>query len=327
MTSLPGIYAMSLHHNLRRMMFGAFALGLASTSAFAADALFPPNSHVGLVPPAGFTPSARFGGFENQQANAVILISAMPADAYAELEKNLTNEALKQRGIQVAIREAVPVKDGKGLYIAGPREADGQKRYEGVFIATLDNYATFVSVQMLEASRATVTDAMLREAFKTITVRKEIPESEKVSILPYKFNNLAGFRVLRTAIDGSAILTEGPKDAVKNVEQPFLLVGVKIGDVPKAELRDKFAREIFGAAPGIKDVKITRAEAMRIGQASGYEIIAEAKDVDTGTDVTAVQWLRFGQNGHLQMFAIVRRTAWNEVYPKLRTIRDGIEPR
>jgi hypothetical protein len=27
------------------------------------------------------------------------------------------------------------------------------------------------------------------------------------------------------------------------------------------------------------------------------------------------------------MFAIVRRTAWNEVYPKLRAIRDGIEPR
>jgi hypothetical protein len=251
----------------------------------------------------------------------------MPADAYPELEKSLSNEALKQRGIQVAIREAIPVKDGKGLFIAGPREADGQKRFEGVFIAALDGYAAFVSVQMLETSRATVTDAVLRDAFKSITVRKEIPEAEKVSILPYKFNNLAGFRVLRTAIDGSAILTDGPKDAVKNVEQPFLLVGVKVGNVPKTDERDKFAREIFGGAPGIKDVKITRAEPMRIGQANGYEIIADAKDADTGTDVTAVQWLRFGQNGHLQMFAIVRRNAWNEIYPKLRTIRDNIEPR
>lgn len=315
------------HHDLRSMMFGAFALALAATPAFAADAVFPLNSHVGLVPPAGFTASPRFGGFENPQANAAILISALPADTYPELEKSLTNEALKQRGIQVTIREAIPIKDGKGLYIAGPREADGQKRYEGIFIAALEGYAAFVSVQMLEASHATVTDAVLREAFKTIAVRKDIPENEKVSILPYKFNNLAGFRVLRTAVDGSAILTEGPKDAVKNVEQPFLLVGVKVGDVPKPEERDKFARNIFSGAPGLKDVKITRAETMRIGQAAGYEIIAEAKDNETGTDVTAVQWLRFGQSGHLQMFAVVRRNAWNEVYPKLRTIRDNIEPR
>jgi hypothetical protein len=27
------------------------------------------------------------------------------------------------------------------------------------------------------------------------------------------------------------------------------------------------------------------------------------------------------------MFAIVRRNAWNEVFPKLRAIRDGIDPR
>jgi hypothetical protein len=66
---------------------------------------------------------------------------------------------------------------------------------------------------------------------------------------------------------------------------------------------------------------------LRIGQSPGHEIIAEAKDVETGTDVTTVQWLRFGQSGHVQMYAIVRRTDWNEVYPKLRTIRDNIEPR
>lgn len=320
---------MSLHHDLRCTFFGALALTLTLTAgpALAADPVFPINSHVGMVPPAGFTLSARFLGFENPQANAAILISSMPGEAYPELEKSLSEETLKQRGIKVVLREPVQIKGGKGLFIAGPREADGQKRYEGVVIATLDGLATFISVQMLETSRATVTDAMLRDAFKTIAVRKDVPDSEKLSILPYKFNNLAGFRVVRTAADGSAILTEGPKDAVKNVEQPFLLVGIKNGETLKTEDREKFARDLFSGAPGVKDVKITRAELLRIGQSPGHEIIAEAKDVETGTDVTTVQWLRFGQSGHVQMYAIVRRTDWNEVYPKLRTIRDNIEPR
>src|SRR5262249_38523349 len=156
-------------------------------------------------------------------------------------------------------------------------------------------------------SHATVTDAMLRDAFKTLVARKEIPYDEKVSLLPYRFGELADFRVVRTAVDGSAMLTLGKKDAAANVDQPFLLVGVKVGEVPKPEERDKFARNVFSGAPGIKDVKITRAEPLRIGQEQGYEIMADAKDMGSSTDVTTVQWLRFGQNGHLQMFAIVRR--------------------
>ena len=64
-----------------------------------------------------------------------------------------------------------------------------------------------------------------------------------------------------------------------------------------------------------------------MGQAQGYEIVADAKDATSGTDVTTVQWLRFGQNAYLQMFAIVAKTAWNDVFPRLRQIRDSIEPR
>ena len=36
--------------------------------ALAADPVFPINSRVGLTPPPGFTPSAKFPGFENPQA-------------------------------------------------------------------------------------------------------------------------------------------------------------------------------------------------------------------------------------------------------------------
>ena len=59
----------------------------------------------------------------------------------------------------------------------------------------------------------------------------------------------------------------------------------------------------------------------------GYEIVAEAKDAKSGIDVTTVQWLRFGGSSHLQMFAIARRTAWNDVFTRLRAIRDSIEVR
>ena len=45
---------------------------------------------------------------------------------------------------------------------------DGVKRYESVLIASLPGLTTVVSVQMVEASRTSITDAVVREAFKTL---------------------------------------------------------------------------------------------------------------------------------------------------------------
>jgi hypothetical protein len=311
----------------RRSIFGALAaIVLLAAPALAADPVFPLNSRIGLVPPPGFTPSTKFTGFENPAASAVVVIAELPAAAYAEIEKGFVDEAFKARGMTVTLREPMTFKDGKGIMVAGPRVTDGEKRHEAMLLADLSGVTALVSVQMIEASHATITDAILRDALKTVAVR-QIPDSEKLGVLPYRLGNLAGFRVVRTASNGTAILTQGANDAVADVEQPFLLIGIAAGEAPKPEDRDAFARRLFSAAPGIKDIKITRAEPLRIGQQPGYEIVAEAKDAKSGTEVMTVQWLRFGGSGHLQMFAIARRTAWNDVFARLRTIRDGIESR
>ena len=254
------------------------------------------------------------------------MIAELPAEAFAEMEKGFTDEAFRARGMTVTLREPITLKDGRGIMVAGPRVTDGGKRYEAMLLAGVSGVTAVVSVQMIEASHATITDAVLRDALKTLAVR-QVPDAEKLGVLPYKLGDLAGFRVVRTAPNGTAILTQGPNDAVADVEQPFLLIGVAGGEAPKPEDRDTYARRLFSAAPGIKDIKVTRAEPLRIGQAPGYEIVAEAKDAKSGIDVTTVQWLRFGQSGHLQMFGIARRTAWNDTFARLRAIRDGIDLR
>lgn len=317
---------MLLREILRHALF-AFAL-VATAPAYAADPVFPTASRIGLAAPAGFTPSTRFAGFENAQASALITLAELPADAYPDVEKGFNNdEALKSRGWTIKVREPLTFKDGKGFFVAGPQESQGQKRYEAVMVANTGGITSLVSVQMIEASAAVITDAMLRDTFKTLTVRASVPESERLAVLPYKIGNLAKFRLVRSAPQGVALLTDGPKDEAVAVEQPFLLIALAPGAAPKPDDRDAFAKRVFSSAPGLKEVKITRAEPLRMGQAQGYEIIADAKDASSGTEVTTVQWLRFGQNAYLQMFAIVKKGAWNDVFPRLRQIRDSIEPK
>jgi hypothetical protein len=305
------------------VIFAAFA----AAPLHAQEPVFPPNSRVGLTPPPGFTPSTRFPGFENPQASAAILLVDLPAEAFAQIETGFSDEALKARGMTVEKRDAIELKDGSGTLVIAQHTAATQKRRDTMMMAKLPGATVLISVQMLETSREAVSDEAVRDALKTVTVRTKVPDEEKLSILPYRLSELSGFRIVRSAGDGSALLTDGPQDMVASVEQPFVLVALAPGEPPKPEDRDAFARRVFASAPGLKEVRIMRAEPMRINNQAGYEILAEAKDAQTGTDVTTVQWLRFGRGGYLHIFAIARKDVWASIFPRLRAIRDGIETR
>ncbi len=309
-----------------RTLFAALGVALAvATPAWAADPVFPLNSRIGLVPPPGFVASIRFPGFESPQGNAAILLVEFPAQAFADIEKGFTDEALKARGMIVEKREPLSLKDGRGFVVSGRVEGPGVKRYETIGIATLAGLTTLVSMQISEEAKAALPDDVLVAALATIAVREQIPDAERLTVLPYRLGDLGGFRIVRSGADGSAVLTDGPLDAVAAVEQPFFLIGLASGEMPKAEERDRFAARLFSGAPGLKEVRITRAEPLRIGNMPGFEILAEAKDEKSGTEVSAVQWVRFGRNNYFHMFGIARREAWAAVFPRLRAIRDGVE--
>src|SRR5947209_12220236 len=103
-------------HSRQLLRHSLMALALlVMAPAYAADPVFPTASRIGLIPPAGFTPSTRFSGFENPQASALIALSELPADAYADVEKGFSDEALKARGWNAQLREPLTHKDGQGF--------------------------------------------------------------------------------------------------------------------------------------------------------------------------------------------------------------------
>src|SRR5262249_60320243 len=61
--------------------------------------IFPPGSRVGLVPPQGFEVGKAFSGFGDPARNALILITELPASAYAELDARLADEQLQRQGV------------------------------------------------------------------------------------------------------------------------------------------------------------------------------------------------------------------------------------
>ena len=307
----------------------ATSIALAATPGpvRASDAQFPLGSRLGLTPPPGMTLSTTFPGFEDRTNNVFIRLIALPDKAYAEIEKTMTNEALKKQGVMVEKRESLPLKSGKSLLIIARQEAEGIRFRKWLLVAPLPDVTALISFEIPQAAKDIYSDAAIRAALTSLTARTSVPVEEQLSLVPFRLGDLGGLRVV-AVIPGRAIqLTDGPKDTVETIDQPHMVIGALPGGPQQAADRDTFARSALGGLPPLKDMRIISSEAMRIGGQNGHEIRAEGKDAKSGIDVEIVQWLRFGTGAYLRLLGFAPKDNWAQTYARFRAVRDGLEPR
>jgi hypothetical protein len=300
---------------------------LSGLPAEAAEPVFPPGSRIGLEPPAGMTVSKLFQGFEDREKNASIIFVELSGEAYTEIEKSFAVEALKAQGIDVQAREEFPLKDGRGFLVIAHLAVAGTPFRKWALVATEHDLTAVISVQVPDAAQDAYPDAALRASLATFITRVAVPVQEQLDLLPFSLKDLAGFRIVRAAATGAALLTDGPKDAIELDQQPLLLITFLPGVGDQVSDRDSLARRAMSGTPGVTDMRIVRSEAMRIAGQPGHEIVVDAKDAKTETELRVVQWLRFGPGGSLRVLGAVRKDEWDKVFPRFRAVRDGIEPK
>jgi hypothetical protein len=314
-------------------LFGCiFAIMLGVIPAQAADPIFPPGSRLGLVPPPGMVVSRNFEGFEDIDKNAAILLSTLPAVAYDQIEKTMVPEALQKQGILIDRREPVTLDVGKGFILFG-REMHGPAPFDKwLLVVGAADITALVTVQIPDHDPA-YSEKALRDSFATLAVRASVPDAERLSLLPFTVGDLAGFKI-DDVLPGRAVMLDNPvataandtgKDAPPAAPNARFLIAAVPGGPNEAEDRANFARVAFDQIVGIKEVRIQDAEPLRIGNISGFQILAKAKDAQSDADVMVVQWLRFGTGGFMQMIGIARAEAWPDVFNRMRAVRDSID--
>jgi hypothetical protein len=318
-----------------KLVAAAILSAVFAASAVAAEAVFPTASRIGLVPPAGLTAAKAFPGFENLDKNVFVRLIALPENAYAEIEKTMTDAALKKEGMTVDKRETLALPSGNAILVAVRQEAkSGTDRQapplvirKWLLIAPIDNLTAMISFEMPAKTPAPYSDTDIRTMLSSLAVRPHVPDSEQLTLVPFKINDTAGLRLVRVAPGVAAQFTDGPKDALETADQPHLIIAAAAGGPDQAGDRDRFARMAFGGLPPFKDVRIVSAESMRLGGQPGHEIRARGKDPQTGADIEIVQWLRFGTGAYLRILGFGPKDKWTETFMRFRTVRDSVEPR
>jgi hypothetical protein len=312
------------------VLFATLVLAIQAAPARAEEAIFPPGSRVGLVPPPGMVVSKTFDGFADPAKDAAILITVLPAEAFAQIEKVLDTDALKKQGVTVDKREPIQLGFGKGILLIGRQVAEKEHFKKWLLVAAASDLTAMVTIQVPDPDDV-YSDRALRTALATLAVRGKVPEQEELILLPFSVGDLAGFHVDDVLRGRALMLRDAPpaadagKETTPHGFDARLLIAAVPGNPPEPDQRADFARLMFNEIGGIRQVRITMSEPLRIGGQSGFQTMAEAQDVRSGADVRVIQWLRFGGGGYLQMVGIGGADGWTNVLSRLRTVRDSVE--
>src|SRR5947209_426828 len=308
---------------MTRLLAVAFALFV---SAAAADPAFPPGSRIGLVLPPGMTASTSFQGFEDRANRAVLLVSEVSAQTYDKVAQDFTPEAIRGSGMEEILRETVRLASGDGLLVVTRQGENGAALRKWALLTRTDDLTAIIIGIVPESAHGAYPDAAMRAAFASVMIRAKLTPDDMLAILPYRLDNLAGFRLLRTSPDGTAVMTLGPNDTTLPAEQPYFMIAPRAVEPPPAAERESFAQRMIAGFLSRPNLRVVNSEPLRIGGAPGYQIVAIGKDEQTGDELAMVQWLRFSP-GVVQMFGIARLDQWEKVLPHMRAVRDGFGTR
>ncbi len=313
------------------MIFAIFALPAPSVGAPAP--IFPPGSHIGLVPPPGMVPSKTFPGFVDPNDSGVgMVIGALPAGTFDEIEKTFTAEELKKQGVTLEKRDTIQLGIGKGLLVIGTQVFPDKRQYRKWLLFVPMQGLTVALTMQAPVDATAYTDAVVRAALSTIVARPNVPQSEYLSLLPFTVGDFAGFRLMNVIPGRALLLVDAPAyphmvvtDGLPDYEfDARAIIAAVPGSPGSTGQRADFARLAFNTIGGIKNIQMTMSEPVRIADQEGFESVARAKDSATGSDLMVVQWLRFGGNLSLQIVGISRAPIWERELARLRTIRDSI---
>jgi hypothetical protein len=298
------------------------ALLFACTPA-QAEVLFPPGLRVGLEPAPGLKPGTGIPGFEDPANHVTVGIAELPAAAYPNVADAMFGKA--PADASKITRELFLFHDGAAYLHSAHVVEDGIAAHRWLLMSlTTDetpNFVAVVNVKVPDAASKLYPDAVVRKMLASTTIRKP-PIEEQLKLIPFKVDDLAGFRVMKVT-PGSVLLIDGPDDDIG--KHPYIIVSIGSAPLSQLEDRGRFSRDLLSSVP-FRDLTLQSAEDMRIRGRPGFEIRGRGKDPH-GQAVTMVQWVRFTGGGFIRIIAASPSEQWDEMFNRFRAVRDGVDLR
>jgi hypothetical protein len=301
-------------------IFVLVAVLTAPLTARAADAVFPPGSRIGMVPPEGVKVAAEFLGFESDDKNVKFGFAELPAEAFTSVEAAIKEGKGAGNGLKP---EPIKTEAGDAFFTAESKTEAGITVRNYSLIAKGETFTAYVIAQVKDNGK-TPPDAEIRKSLSSVVLRKDVPTAEQLDLLPFKVGDIGGFKTVRSLPNRTAVLLSDGDDASTLDSVAYMVIGVVPGRPETPEDRARFAQQAATTIPGLRNARITSNEPIRIDGTPGYETRIEAVTGKSDTPVLVVQWIRFGSQTAMRIVGSSAKDEWPKAFPRFRAVRDSV---
>lgn len=261
-----------------------------------------PASRVAIDLPEGYEPARLFSGFTHDGNGVSLVVVEMPAQAYDELEKGLTGEALAAKGVTLTGRGQLK-RPGDHIYIQGE-----QASAAGV-------YAKFFVVFRESGVTALITANVQKASIETGQVKaaeiEAVLASARIAAVPAEAKDLFALAHLGPFKPAGSFLGTAKAYTLDGGTQPprasngraMLIVAPSL-DQRLVSNPDEYAVQLLNGLAGHGEVKIGTRAPVSIGGLAGVEIEGTARENESGAELLLYQVMLLPpEGGYWRIFA------------------------
>jgi hypothetical protein len=293
-------------------------LALLVPAQAVADPVRVPGTNVSLQPPEGFAPSESFPGFQSAEQQASIMVTQMPAPV-AEVLKGMNKEALAARGMTLLSSSAERV-GGREAQLLQVAQAAGGAEYLKWMLVTGDPKTTVLVVGTFPKNAGEAVGAAIRKSVLTSSLASGDP-GDPFEGLRFRITPTQGLKIA-SRMSNMLLLTESGSPGPLGPGEPLYIVASSIGPGGGGDLK-AFSEARARQTEQIQDLENVSGREITIGGLAAYELLADAKDVKSGTPIRLYQVIAPDGGGYFIVQAHVGSDRAAEMLPEFRRITES----
>jgi len=289
---------------------------LAATSPVAAqEPVRVPGTRVSVVVPPGFEPAVQFPGFRHVDTGSSIVITELPAP-FATVRAGMTEEAIASRGMTLLSSEDARIASHEGLLMSATQQADG-----ATYRSWLGMFGTAGATVLVVAAYPEAMAATLAEVLKRAVLSARWNDGDVIDAsegLRFRLRESATLKIAARVSD-MLLLTKGGAPGPVAPPDPLLVVGASMTDVPIDDV-EAFARSRLLQTARVREIGDVTGRAVTAGGTPGYELVATARDADSGSPLVLYQVVAVKGRSYYLVQGIVGAAAADQFLPEFREV-------
>ena len=270
---------------------------------------------VTLSPPPGFTPSARFPGFERADLQSSIMVTELPAPV-AGLTRGMNAPGLASRGMTLISSERPQIGGGPALLLHVSQTAAGTLFLKWMLVVGDAKSSVMIVGTFPKSAEAELSAAMKAAVMSARWKASAAPDSFEG--LPFTVSGTPALKIAGR-VSNMLMLTESGKMGPQGPGFALLALGSSVAAVRIDDLKT-FSETRARQTKQLKGITISQGRSTTVDGNAAYELVANGTDIATEGPVTLYQVISPVNGGYFLAQGMVTSTRANALVPEFRKV-------